>query len=94
MNTAVLIVIAVLVVMNINSFAFMAADKKKAQKGVRRTPEKTLFLMTGLFGGLGGVLGMIIMRHKTKHWYFAVFFPVMLILQCVILYFVFRMISA
>ncbi len=84
-RTVILVAVIVLLVTNINAFAFMANDKKKAQKGVRRTPEKTLFLMTGLFGGLGGTLGMIVMHHKTKHWYFAVFFPLMMIAQTAIL---------
>ena len=46
-----------------------------------RKPEKRLFLVTACFGGLGGVLGMKVFHHKTKHWYFRVFFPVLLILQ-------------
>ncbi len=84
-TTVILIAAAVLLITNINAFVFMANDKKKAQRGDRRTPEKTLFLMTGLFGGLGGTLGMIVMHHKTKHWYFAVFFPLMMIAQTAIL---------
>lgn len=32
-------------------------------------------------GGLGGTLGMLKLRHKTKHWYFRVFFPLLLVLQ-------------
>ncbi len=84
-TTVILTAVIVLLITNINAFAFMASDKKKAQKGVRRTPEKTLFLMTGLFGGLGGTLGMIVMHHKTKHWYFALFFPLMTVAQAAIL---------
>ena len=70
-----------LVLLNLSSFALMAYDKRCAQAGKRRVPEKTLFLATALFGGLGGVLGMILCRHKTKHWYFRLFFPLMLIAQ-------------
>ena len=70
-----------LVLLNLGSFALMADDKRCAQAGKRRVPEKTLFLATALFGGLGGVLGMILCRHKTKHWYFRLFFPLMLIAQ-------------
>ncbi|MBQ6563169.1 MAG: DUF1294 domain-containing protein [Clostridiales bacterium] len=81
---------AILLVMNCLSFSLMAYDKRCAAKGKWRVPEKTLFLVTGLFGGLGGVLGMQILRHKTKHWYFKVFFPVMLILQIVLLVIAFR----
>ena len=36
-------------------------------------------------GALGGTLGMFIFRHKTRHWYFRVFFPLLLFLQAGIL---------
>ena len=41
--------------------------------------------MTACFGGLGGVLGMKVFNHKTQHWYFRVFFPVLLIVQIALL---------
>ena len=71
--------------MNLLSYILMGLDKRAAQEGRWRVPEKTLFLVTALFGGLGGVMGMHVFRHKTKHWYFRVFFPVLLIVQIVIL---------
>ncbi len=74
-------VLIVIAIMNVVSFCLMAHDKKCAQSGKRRVPEKTLFLAAACFGGLGGVLGMQLLRHKTRHWYFAVFFPLFLVLQ-------------
>ena len=82
--------IIVLVFLNLLSFSLMAWDKRCAKKGKWRVPEKVLFLAAACFGGLGGVLGMTLCRHKTKHWYFKVFFPILLILQIIILFFVFR----
>ncbi len=79
------VAVIVLVILNAVSFGLMAYDKRCAKAGKWRVPEKTLFIAAGLFGGLGGVLGMTLCRHKTKHWYFRVFFPVMLILQIAIL---------
>ncbi len=79
------IVIGILAVLNLVSFSLMAVDKRRAQAGKWRIPEKTLFLATACFGGLGGVLGMTLRRHKTKHWYFRVFFPLLLIVQVVLL---------
>ena len=82
---------AVLFFLNLNSFLLMYKDKKKAQADKThshpetRVPEKVLFFGTALFGGLGGCMGMYIMRHKTKHWYFALFFPVLLIVQIAVL---------
>ena len=75
----------VLLVMNLIAFALMGIDKRKAKKGARRIPEKTLFLFTALFGGLGGTLGMYRFRHKTKHWYFKLGFPLLLAVQAVLL---------
>lgn len=63
------------------AFALMGIDKGKARRGARRIPEKTLFLFTLLGGGIGGTLGMYIFHHKTRHWYFAVFFPLIAIVQ-------------
>ena len=68
-------------VMNLAAFGLMAYDKKCARRGKWRVPERRLFLFTACFGGLGGVAGMFLLRHKTKHWYFRVFFPLFLILQ-------------
>ncbi len=84
MNTILLIALA-LAALNLLSFGLMAYDKRCAKAGKWRVPEKALFLATACFGGLGGVLGMVLCRHKTKHWYFKVFFPVLLIVQAVLL---------
>ena len=77
--------LAVVVIMNIAAFVLMGHDKKMARKGKWRVPEKTLFLVTACFGGLGGVLGMKVFHHKTQHWYFKVFFPILLVLQIILL---------
>ena len=74
-----------LLVMNLLAFALMGIDKAKAKRGAWRIPEKTLFLVTALFGGLGGTLGMTFFRHKTKHWYFKLGFPALLVVQIALL---------
>ncbi len=78
-------VLVILVVMNLISLLLMRHDKQCARKNRRRVPERTLFLAAALFGALGGTLGMFLFRHKTKHWYFRVFFPLLLVLQAGIL---------
>ena len=80
-----IVIAAILVVMNVLAFALMGIDKAKAKAGAWRIPEKTLFLVTALFGGLGGTLGMFFFRHKTKHWYFKLGFPALLVVQIVLL---------
>lgn len=84
-KTIILATMAVVVVMNIIAFVLMGHDKKCARQGKWRVPEKTLFLVMACFGGLGGVLGMKVFHHKTQHWYFKVFFPVLLIVQIAVL---------
>ena len=74
-----------LLIINIISLFLMGLDKHLAKAGKRRIPEKVLFISAALFGGLGGVLGMGLFRHKTKHWYFKLFFPVFLIVQIALL---------
>ena len=85
MKPEIIIGLAVLAVLNVISFSLMAYDKRCAKADKWRVPEKTLFLATACFGGLGGVLGMTLCRHKTKHWYFRLFFPVLLAVQIALL---------
>ncbi len=66
------------------SFGLMWYDKRCARKGKWRVKERTLFIACACFGGIGGVLGMNLLRHKTKHWYFKLFFPLMMIVQIVL----------
>ena len=84
MNIIVIAVI-ILAILNLISFCMMAYDKRCAKTGKWREPEKVLFLATACFGGLGGVLGMQLCHHKTKHWYFKVFFPLLLVVQIALL---------
>ncbi len=85
MKTLTIVIIGILILLNLYSLLLMRHDKQCAKKNKRRVPEKTLFLAAALFGAFGGTLGMLIFRHKTKHWYFRVFFPLLLIIQAGIL---------
>ena len=76
MNLYQIILVAVFAVMTVLGFIVMGVDKRKAQEKKWRIKEATLFAFAILFGGVGTTLGMYIFRHKTKHWYFAVFFPI------------------
>lgn len=84
-RTIILVALVTIAIMNIVAFVLMGHDKRCARQGKRRVPEKWLFLVTACFGGLGGVLGMKVFHHKTQHWYFKVFFPVLLELQIALL---------
>lgn len=69
--------LALLGVTSVFLFVLMGADKGRAKRGARRVSEKTLFVFAALGGALGGTLGMFAFRHKTKHWYFRLFFPLL-----------------
>ncbi len=68
-------------IMNIISFLAMGSDKRKAKRNAFRTPESILFILAVMGGSIGSILGMYIFRHKTKHWYFVVGMPMILVLQ-------------
>lgn len=70
-----------LIIINIVSFAFMGADKRKARREKRRVPESTLFLLAVIGGSVGGIAGIYAFRHKTLHKQFTFGFPIILILQ-------------
>ena len=59
----------------------MAMDKSRARKHQWRIPEKTLFLSAILGGSIGAIAGMYTFHHKTKHWYFVIGMPAILIVQ-------------
>ena len=78
------IAIAYLMVANIVGFALMGIDKKRAKRGAWRIPEKTLFLVSALGGSIGTWVGMYFFHHKTKHWYFVVGMPLILLVQIIL----------
>lgn len=51
-------------------FGFYYIDKKRAIKNKFRIKESTLLSTTFLMGSLGALVGLYVLRHKTKHWYF------------------------
>ena len=73
--------LAAVLVMSAVLFCLMGIDKRLAVTHRRRVSEKTLFSFAALFGAPGGLLGMYVFHHKTKHWYFVVGMPAILILQ-------------
>ena len=70
-----------LVVMNVLGVAVMWSDKRLARLHRWRIPEKVLFGVSLLGGSAGTWAGMYLFRHKTKHWYFVVGMPLILVCQ-------------
>jgi len=77
-----MLILGILVLMmNLIAFCLMGVDKHRAKRGAWRIKERTLFLVTALMGGVGGTAGMLFFRHKTKHWYFRIGFPALMVMQ-------------
>ena len=71
--------------MSLAAFAAFGLDKYKAKAGKWRIPERTLFLLALLGGGIGAFLGMKVFRHKTRHTQFVIGIPVIMVIQAVLL---------
>ena len=78
---------AYLILINLIGVAVMGMDKAKAKKHAWRIPEKTLFFVSLIGGSVGTWAGMYLFRHKTKHWYFVIGMPAILILQIMIVWY-------
>ena len=71
------------ITINLFGFFIMWLDKRKARKGSWRIPEKTLFIVTALGGGIGTIIGMYTFRHKTQKLNFVIGFPFITILEII-----------
>ena len=76
-----------LVCINLAAFALRGVDKRRARRRQWRVPEKLLFLAALLGGSAGAWAGMYVFRHKTRHWYFVVGMPVILLVQLLLIRF-------
>lgn len=70
-----------LIVLNLLLFVLMGRDKAAAQRGTRRTPETTLLALAVIGGSVGGLLGMVLFRHKTRKPAFRIGLPLIVICQ-------------
>lgn len=64
------ILIIYIAAMSVLTFILYGIDKRRAIKGTWRISEKTLLGLGVIGGALGGLIGMKVFRHKTRHWYF------------------------
>ncbi|MCL2400264.1 MAG: DUF1294 domain-containing protein [Defluviitaleaceae bacterium] len=77
----ILILAIILVLWNIATFSLYAIDKGRAKAGKWRISEATLITVAFLMGGIGALLGMNVLRHKTKHLKFKVLVPLAVVLN-------------
>lgn len=76
-------VLVYLLAINLITFLAMYIDKKRAKWGKWRTKESTLFTLVLLGGGIGGIAGMKVFKHKTKKTRFVIGFPSILITEII-----------
>lgn len=83
-------IILYLIVINLVGFFSMGVDKKKAKSNEWRIKERTLFFIAAIGGSGGSVLGMKVFRHKTKHTAFVMGMPLILMVQIILIIFLFN----
>ena len=81
----VILIMTYLFLLNLLGIIFMGKDKIAALENRFRISEKTLFVISLLGGSLGTFVGMHVFHHKTKHWYFRVFMPLIMMVHVVII---------
>lgn len=86
LNNTGKILLCYLVLINIITFFSFGLDKYKAVASNRRTPEKTLLLLTIFGGSLGSLLGMKLFRHKTQKFHFFVIAMLSLVIHGFLLF--------
>ena len=74
-------IVIYLIAVNITEFLLFGIDKRKAIRGEWRVPESTLLSLAVFGGAVGGILGMKVFHHKTKHPKFYVGIPAILVME-------------
>ncbi len=96
MNTYIItigqaIAIIYLTAINLITFFVYGLDKAKSGKiGSRRISEKTLWILALIGGSLGSLAAMKVFRHKTKKLSFQAPLAVILALQIVVIWLIFK----
>lgn len=85
----IFVLLGYLILINLVGFTAMFLDKRKARKGAFRIPESTLFTIAFMGGSLGSLIGMYTFRHKTRHLSFTIGMPLLLLLQLLVLFFLY-----
>ncbi|MCL1862986.1 MAG: DUF1294 domain-containing protein [Defluviitaleaceae bacterium] len=75
MLTIFLIIVAIC---NVITFLLYMVDKSRAKRGMWRMSETTLLTAGFFMGSIGAIMGMHLLRHKTKHIKFKILVPLSL----------------
>ena len=78
-----------LCIINAVGLLLMIVDKDLARKKRRRISEANLLTVAFAGGSLGSLIGMVMVRHKTKHAKFTIGIPIALCLHILLLVWLF-----
>lgn len=78
------------IIINVIGLTLFGLDKWRAKRGAWRVRERDLFLVAVAGGSLGGLLGMYLFRHKTQHLKFKLGFPLIILLQLGLLFYLYQ----
>lgn len=77
------VIMLYLLATNLIAFFAFAVDKQRAIRGQWRIRESTLLFWCLIGGSVGGLMGMYLLRHKTRHPKFNVGIPGILTIQLI-----------
>ena len=72
-------------IMSLLTLLAYLSDKRRAKKHQWRKSEPSLLCLGVVGGAVGAILGMVMLRHKTRKWYFWVVNLISVYLQAVLL---------
>lgn len=78
------------VVINLVTFFYYGFDKLMARLNKKRISEKMLWILALIGGSIGALAGMKFFRHKTKKISFQAVIAIILAVQIILIYFVFK----
>jgi len=88
-------IIVGLLFINLTAFFIMARDKRKATRGhnAERAPEGMMFFLASVFGAIGVYVAMLLLRHKTRKWYFQIGIPFLIFENMAAAYVLWRLVT-
>ena len=80
------VAIGLFFVVNMVAAIVTVADKRRARRGMRRVPERTLWALALCGGAVGVYTAMRAVRHKTKHPSFMWGLPLVIVAQAAVVW--------
>ncbi len=88
MKIEIQLLIIYLLIINIVAIIITGYDKLCAKRHSWRVKERTLMLISAIGGSVGMYVTMQLIRHKTRHIKFMLGIPLIIVLQIVLIWFI------